>query len=158
MADVDLDELERLEGAATPGPWHREMIELGNGGPMTLGIGAPSAPVCIVNGIVESPRGNRDVALIVSMRNQLRALITELRERRAADAWIPCSERMPEPGVPVLIIGNAWPSAVVASLVLDARDGSPSCWSDSDGDGSVFYLDDVTHWRPLPSPPERSGA
>lgn len=88
---------------------------------------------------------------------ELLGIITELRERRAADAWIPCSERMPEPSLPVLITGNAWPSAVVARLVIDAWDGTPSCWSDSDGDGSVFYLDDVTLWRQLPAPPERSG-
>ncbi len=82
---VNLDELEALAKAATPGPWHREMIELGPGGPLTLGIGSAAAPVCIVNGIVESPRGNRDVALILAMRNQLDALIAEVREHRAKE-------------------------------------------------------------------------
>lgn len=68
--------------------------------------------------------------------------------------WIVCAERMPEPDVAVLIIGHAWASPFVAKLILDAVDGKPSCWSDSDGNGDVIYLDDVTHWMPLPSPPE----
>ena len=83
---IDLDELERLEREATAGPWHREYLELQRGGMMTLGIGAKDRPVCIVNGIVESPPGLRDVAFIVTLRNALPDLLREVRELRAMKA------------------------------------------------------------------------
>ena len=56
--------------------------------------------------------------------------------------WVKCSERMPELGVPVLVIGGstAWVDKAY----------------DSD-DGVSFYEDNygrVTHWMPLPDMPE----
>lgn len=68
--------------------------------------------------------------------------------------WIPCSERMPKPNRAVLIFGNNWPSPVVSKLIVDNLDGTPTCFSDSDGAAEIFYLDDVTHWMPLPEPPK----
>lgn len=53
--------------------------------------------------------------------------------------WIPCSERLPEVGVEVLV------------------------YSESDGEavdyygGEFFRWPDVTHWMPLPEPPEEGG-
>ncbi|HYQ47118.1 MAG TPA: DUF551 domain-containing protein [Polyangiaceae bacterium] len=139
---VELDELEATVKAGTPGPWHREMIELGPGGPMTLGVGAQTAPICIVNGIVESPLGNRNVAAIVAMRNSIEALIAEVRAHR----WIPCSERMPEPLVRVLV-------AVDSETHIGCWESS-AWWSPTAGDydGRV-PVGEVTHWMPLPAPP-----
>lgn len=71
---AEVAELRELEAKATPGPWHREMIEL-RPGTLTLGIGAPTRPVCIVHGIVESPVGRRDVDFMTSARNALPALL-----------------------------------------------------------------------------------
>ena len=58
-----------------------------------------------------------------------------------ATSWVKCSERMPELGVPVLVIGGstAWVDKAY----------------DSD-DGVSFYEDNygrATHWMPLPAPP-----
>ena len=56
--------------------------------------------------------------------------------------WIPCSERMPELGVPVLVIGGS------------------TAWVDKayDSDDDVSFYEDnygrVTHWMPLPEMPE----
>ena len=57
------------------------------------------------------------------------------------DDWVKCSERMPELGLPVLVIGGstAWVDKAY----------------DSD-DGISFYEDNygrATHWMPLPVPP-----
>ena len=62
-------------------------------------------------------------------------------ELTPASDWVKCSERMPELGVPVLVIGGstAWVDKAY----------------DSD-DGISFYEDNygkATHWMPLPAPP-----
>ena len=70
---TDLDELDRLEKAATPGPWRIE-------GPLFdewIGRGDGTR---IVEGSVDC--GDADLALIVHTRNALPGLIRELREAR----------------------------------------------------------------------------
>ena len=62
-------------------------------------------------------------------------------ELTLATDWVKCSERMPELGVPVLVIGG---STAWVDKVYD--------W----GDGISFYEDNycrATHWMPLPTPP-----
>ena len=59
-----------------------------------------------------------------------------------ATDWVKCSERMPELGVPVLVIGGstAWVDKAYES-----------------DDGISFYEDNygrATHWMPLPAPPQ----
>lgn len=57
--------------------------------------------------------------------------------------WIPCSERMPELDVPVLVHTG---SGMRIDKAYDF------------GDGVSFYEDlygDVTHWMPLPDMPEK---
>ena len=62
-------------------------------------------------------------------------------ELTPATDWVKCSERMPELGVPVLVL-----------------DGSQT-WVDKaydSDDGVSFYEDNygkATHWMPLPAPP-----
>ena len=73
------------------------------------------------------------------------AVITVItNELTPASDWVKCSERMPELGVPVLVIGGstAWVDKAY----------------DSD-DGISFYEDNygrATHWMPLPPPPQES--
>lgn len=81
-AAFDLDEIDALVSEATPGPWHREMLQLPRN-VLTLGIGAPSRPICIVDGVVESPVGLANVWAIIAMRNNWDALAAELRQARA---------------------------------------------------------------------------
>jgi hypothetical protein len=85
---LDLDALSKLLAEATPGPWHREHLELSPGGPMTLGIGSEARAVCIVNGIVESPVGLRDVAALCALRNSAEQLIAAARRLEDGDAAI----------------------------------------------------------------------
>ena len=59
--------------------------------------------------------------------------------------WISVKDRMPEEGVDVLVYGY---------IYLD-RKGVDVDFVDGES-GNFFYYDDggVTHWRPLPEPPE----
>ena len=57
--------------------------------------------------------------------------------------WIPCKERMPERGVSVLVIAG---SIMWVDEVWDSGIGLSFCEDN---------YDMVTHWMPLPSPPEK---
>ena len=62
--------------------------------------------------------------------------------------WIKCSEQMPEPGVPVLVvsmIGN-----VVQNNVYE-WDGRT--WSDFRNDYGEYESEVFTHWMPMPEAP-----
>ncbi|EMX5056171.1 ead/Ea22-like family protein [Escherichia coli] len=76
------------------------------------------------------------------------------------DGWISCSERMPEMGerqcyVLAADFKNNYqpniPNTQVGVYVDWFNDGNPT-WDD--GDGEDLYLKEVTHWMPLPEPPQ----
>ena len=79
----------------------------------------------------------------------------------AAPPWIKCSERMPEPGVEVLV----WMAAPVvtggiqvATDTWDEQYESPVSWSSATipigmGWDSGTDWEDITHWMPLPAAP-----
>ncbi|EOU7269038.1 DUF551 domain-containing protein [Escherichia coli] len=76
------------------------------------------------------------------------------------DAWISCSERMPEMGerqcyVLAADLKNNYPPNIPNTQVGVYgdwfNDGNPT-WDD--GDGEDLYLKEVTHWMPLPEPPQ----
>ncbi|MDC3529282.1 ead/Ea22-like family protein [Escherichia coli] len=79
------------------------------------------------------------------------------------DGWISCSERMPEMGerqcyVLAADFKNNYPPSIPNTQVGVYgdwfNDGNPT-WDD--GDGEDLHLKEVTHWMPLPEPPERDG-
>ena len=95
--------------------------------------------LCVITG--SSPLKAHSIAHNHYARAQIPWFIDEDDLTYATD-WISCSERMPELGVPVLVIGGstAWVDKAY----------------DSD-DGVSFYEDNygrVTHWMPLPDMPE----
>ncbi|MGA5784417.1 ead/Ea22-like family protein [Escherichia coli] len=76
------------------------------------------------------------------------------------DGWISCSERMPEMGerqcyVLAADFKNNYPPNIPNTQVGVYgdwfNDGNPT-WDDSDGED--LYLKEVTHWMPLPEPPQ----
>ncbi|MBB9920035.1 DUF551 domain-containing protein [Escherichia coli] len=76
------------------------------------------------------------------------------------DGWIGCSERMPEMGerqcyVLAADFKNNYPPSIPNTQVGVYgdwfNDGNPT-WDD--GDGEDLHLKEVTHWMPLPEPPQ----
>ncbi len=73
-------------------------------------------------------------------------------------SWINCSERMPDNKDYVLagdFDSHYWPNIPNTQVGTYADwfdDGNPA-WDD--GDGHDLHLKKVTHWMPLPTPPEK---
>jgi hypothetical protein len=76
--------------------------------------------------------------------------IEALRERSAK--WIPVSERLPDPDVQVLVWHRRDSNAFeFIGLDFTSSYGDPEngCWFHTERG------DKITHWMPLPSPPEK---
>ena len=96
---------------------------------------------------IENLRGQnkqlREAAALVTKES------AELLERR----WIPVEERLPENGVRVLAFNMRAKNKYIGiwTREKDPGDGN-DCWFDSAGWWYAF--DEITHWMPLPEPPE----
>lgn len=102
----------------------------------------------------------QEIEKLRGQNEQLReaaALVTkesaELLERR----WIPVEERLPENGVRVLAFNMRAKNKYIGiwTREKDPGDGN-DCWFDSAGWWYAF--DEITHWMPLPEPPEVKNA
>ena len=78
---IDLDAVQALADAATPGPWDHA-TKTYDGGPLVVaeGYGFPAEPLPAAGGIVCYP--DADAAFIAQARTLVPALIAELRETR----------------------------------------------------------------------------
>lgn len=65
--------------------------------------------------------------------------------------WISVSERLPEPGVPVLIYIPAHDEQVTG--VLERADGILASDSFHVNECDYWPVEHVSHWQPLPPPP-----
>ena len=66
-----------------------------------------------------------------------------------SNGWISVSERLPEEGVTVLIY-------TIDGETKEAHlSGYLDLWSDNE---DVYRYDDITHWIPLPEPPNESAS
>lgn len=97
---VDIEELERLAKAATPGPWHVAPCKPGCQGADTCTcIRSPDGTA--IGERYRSTRVPEDRALIVAMRNSFEALLAEVRSLRAQaqpQGWV--AEAYPGPRPP----------------------------------------------------------
>lgn len=74
--------------------------------------------------------------------------------------WIKCSDRMPELYDAVIIyeITNNEPYVTTSYLMEDTETGEIQGWHHAHSCGkkdTFFGLHEVTHWMPLPHPPEK---
>lgn len=88
-----------------------------------------------------------DAELLARARTDLPRLVALLREQIERDRWVPVSERLPERGGEYLV----WPGAFVDSHSAQFH-ALTKVWTQSGINGTVTQY--VTHWRPLPVPPE----
>ncbi|EAW1743314.1 DUF551 domain-containing protein [Salmonella enterica subsp. enterica] len=118
------------------------------------------------NQIRELVNDLRDIAIEYHGTQQLRERIA--RTVRAAmlqagnspvipGGWISCSERMPDREY--VLAGDFSGTHYLASIpnvqvgiYADWFDDEKPCWDD--GDGNDLHLKEVTHWMPLPEPPQ----
>lgn len=87
----------------------------------------------------------------VFCQDQPNDLITAIAawNTRAAQRWIPVTERLPEVGVLVLVYSaEHWTKSTLAVLKDDGIS-----WRESKTD-LMLYPREVTHWMPLPLPPK----
>lgn len=68
-----------------------------------------------------------------------------------SDAWIPCSERMPEPNVYVLVSNGVWVGQGLHSDGEHLEDDER--WQDEHQEFIDLLHHPVTHWQPLPALP-----
>ena len=166
---VDLESLSVIEQAATPAPW---AYTEGTGAQVAVGFVLDDEPgttrldkggfflfeiepwVYVREEEEENEEKNEaqacaDVRFIAIARNVLPRLITELREHRERERWIPCSERMPEAEERVLVhsplVGHPFEAFQMPDFHPSHR------WQFRNG--SYCSEDEVTHWRPMPAPP-----
>ena len=83
------------------------------------------------------------------------ALIARIAELEAAQRWIPVSERLPELGSPILFYDSILERINKGTCTAMNSDNTNLHWFTDD---DLFYFGDrseyVTHWMPLPQPPE----
>lgn len=82
--------------------------------------------------------------------NYVQCLLDEIDRLNAERRWIPVSERLPEDNIEVLIFDGT-------DIFLACHQSRVPQWS---GDGAYYhggwyYM--ITHWMPLPEPPESEG-
>lgn len=135
MTDL-ITEARKLCAAATPGPW-----ESGNYG-----------AVCLKSGFkLGNIEGSGNADFIARSRTIIPELCDALEKaEQQIPRWIPVEERLPKTEKPVQVY--------MPKLHMSVQTGFyTKYYGEDDGEWYEHWVasGDVTHWRPLPAPPEK---
>jgi hypothetical protein len=83
----------------------------------------------------------------VGQVKQLLVWLEDYKRLQSESSWIPCSERMPEKDTSVLISAQG-------HRVSAFYDSVKGVFMLTETEGLFYSMSAVTHWMPLPSPPE----
>lgn len=78
--------------------------------------------------------------------NMLRTANTEIDRLQSVSSWIPCSEKLPEDNVDVLVYDDG-----ILIARYNSNEEYTSGWMES---FECYPLTNATHWMPLPATPE----
>lgn len=74
-----------------------------------------------------------------SLLDTIDTMQTYIKNSQPLNAWVACGERLPDEDIEVIVFNG---KTVFVDYVID------------DFEGAWDSLDDITHWRELPQPPE----
>lgn len=83
----------------------------------------------------------------VGQVKQLLGWLEDYKRLQSVSSWIPCSERMPEKNMSVLI-------SVQGHIVSAYYDAVKGVFMLTETEGLFCSMNAVTHWMPLPATPE----
>ena len=160
-----ITEARELCAAATPGPWEYRNGTDDGGTPYNEVVA--KCPCCGLIASCHPVAGDGDAAFIARSRTLIPALCDALEAYR----WIPVTERLPEIDVAVLVLHTyqreEYSTVTMGRLYQPCDKRRKPYWTfvsiqASDGmvynDGTDFICpgsEFVTHWMPLPAPPEK---
>lgn len=112
--------------------------------------------------VTDKPVENWDLIELIAVAVPVQELAQLRRAQAALPKWIPCSERMPAWGSPVMAIVLCGSDKVPSFAILKPLECSGACnrgitywreqWPDPD---SSYSSEDVTAWQPLPPAPNK---
>lgn len=156
ITNKQIDEILAVRKKATPGPWTIKREDIGDEFfcyvPIEI-IGSDGFPVVSTEGGLapcncsftdELLEANAE--LIIATRTLLPALAADYKALLAVveQRWISVEERLPEELQVVLVSGTG---------DNPLRKGYECGWL-INGDWTCWFTKDITHWMPLPAPPE----
>ena len=77
------------------------------------------------------------------------ALNKRIAELEAAERWIPVEERLPDDHT--VVVGIDFRYGTLWDAITCHYNDEHEAWY---GEWSGLVIDDITHWRPIPQPPE----
>lgn len=103
--------------------------------------------------LIERDAAMRTLAIFAEVKEDLDYYRKLFMEIPAVNRWIPCSERFPSDSSYVLCSGRDGMGILryVGEKWLD-ENGIAYSWLDENG--LSYSVNEITHWMPLPEPPE----
>ncbi|MCC2547683.1 DUF551 domain-containing protein [Hymenobacter sp. BT175] len=164
LTTEEVYQMQMLEQAATPGPWHIGRWRQGNQEwAPTVTPEVHGAPICRFDRHGRPDKDTADSAFIAAARSfipKALAALTRPAAPVAGPAWVSVADRLPEERQ-----GEVWPRynrVLIARPGCDVKTGfyENECWyAEWEDYGGEPLMDlTVTHWMPLPTAPEPAAA